>query len=439
MYLLLIASYGFYAAWDWRFLGLILISTATDFTVGRYLGSTTDPAKRSRALIASIGVNLGLLAAFKYFSFFYESAVALIENLGFQANPTSLKILLPVGISFYTFQTLSYTIDVYRGDTEPVEDPILFATFVAFFPQLVAGPIERASHLVPQLAGKRPRRPGDMLDGVGLIALGLFKKVAIADVAATAANAVYDNPEGIAGATLAMGTLAFAIQIYGDFSGYTDIARGSARLFGISLHRNFAQPYLSRSITEFWRRWHMTLSAWLRDYLYIPLGGNRKGRRRTYINLMLTMLLGGLWHGAAWTFVVWGGLHGLALAVERRFMTVPRADSPVRRLDWMRIAMTFVGVNLAWVFFRAETFGDAWSILTGIVTWTSGDQLADVAMVPILAAITLLIDLAGRAEPTTRRFASWSPVRQGLLLGLLVVGILLASGGQPSAFIYFQF
>lgn len=438
-YLLLIASYAFYAAWDWRFLSLIVFSTATDFMVGRYLERTDDQSRRKRALLLSISVNIGLLAIFKYLSFFVDSAVSALEALGLQPNVTSLTIILPVGISFYTFQTLSYSIDVYRRKTPAVHNLVTFANFVAFFPQLVAGPIERASHLVPQLADEsRPWSSDNLAGGLGLIALGLFKKVAIADVAAQAANAVFAAPEGLGTATLILGVYAFAMQIYGDFSGYTDIARGSARLFGIQLSRNFTQPYLSRSITEFWHRWHITLSSWLRDYLYIPLGGNRRGERRTYLNLMLTMLLGGLWHGAAWTFVWWGGIHGSALAFERKFLRPPHADEPLRWRNIFRIVVTFNLVCLAWIFFRAETFSDAWAILSGIITLSSGDQLAAVALVPLICAVVIGLDLAGRYW-TSRPFAARSPVWQGLVFAVAVVGVLLAAGGEPTAFIYFQF
>lgn len=439
-YLLLGASYFFYAAWDWRFLGLILLSTVTDYLVGRRLQTTEDPKRRRAALILSLVVNLGLLGVFKYLGFFVDSAVRVLETLGMQANPASLEIILPVGISFYTFQTLSYTIDVYRGNQSAVRDPALFATFVAFFPQLVAGPIERASFLIPQLESGRSRLEGkEVLDGLGLIVVGLFKKVAIADVAAQAVNVVFDHPEGLGFVTLMFGVYAFALQIYGDFSGYTDIARGSARLFGIQLSLNFTEPYLARSITEFWRRWHITLSSWLRDYLYIPLGGNRQGTVRTYRNLMLTMLLGGLWHGAAWTFVVWGGLHGLMLAWER-FRGITRVpDAGFEPTDIVRVIITFHLVCLGWIFFRATSFTDAWAVLIGIVTLQSGDELSAVALIPVLAIIVIVMDLVRRSRLGATAFHRWPAVRQGVVFAVAILGIVVASGGPATQFIYFQF
>lgn len=439
-YLLLPASYLFYASWDWRFLGLIVISTATDYFVGRHIEASDSVQSKRSALQLSLVVNLGMLWIFKYFGFFIDSAISLLEDIGLQVNPMSLHIILPVGISFYTFQTLSYTIDVYRGKTHAVDDPVLFATFVAFFPQLVAGPIERASDLIPQLRGETGRFTSERaLGGLGLIATGLFKKVAIADLAAQAANTVFDEPARLGAVSLVLGLLAFALQIYGDFSGYTDIARGSARLMGIDLSLNFKQPYLSRSITEFWRRWHITLSSWLRDYLYIPLGGNRRGPRRTYLNLMITMLLGGLWHGAAWTFVVWGGLHGAFLAVERMLGRTVPAEKPLNFGDVPRVVLTFGLVCLSWAFFRADSLAEAWTIVSRIITFAPGDQVAAVAMVPVLALVVLGIDLVARSSIGRCPFSSWTVVRQGVVFGIATLGVLLGSGGPSSAFIYFQF
>ena len=318
--LLLVMSYVFYGWWDWRFLGLLALSTGVDFLVARRLGRTDDGPHRKRLLWASMAVNLGILGFFKYFGFFADSLEASLSSVGVGWLAPSLGIVLPVGISFYTFQSMSYTIDVYRRELDPVEDFFDFALYVSYFPQLVAGPIERATRLVPQILSPRVRPRGEQISsGLALIAVGLVKKVAIADIAASVANDVFSRSGEASAIELIIGVYCFAIQIYGDFSGYSDMARGTSRLLGIELVENFKQPYFSPSITQFWRRWHISLSNWLRDYLYIPLGGNRKGPRRTYINLALTMLLGGLWHGAAWTFVVWGALQGLYLMVERRF------------------------------------------------------------------------------------------------------------------------
>ena len=374
--LVLVASYLFYAAWDWRFLSLLWVSTATDFVVGRRMGAATDDRQRRRLVAISVAVNLGMLASFKYFNFFVESAEVLFESVGINPDWPTLNVILPVGISFYTFQTLSYTIDVYRRRIEPTSDFLAFAVFVAFFPQLVAGPIERARRLLPQFeVRRRVARGEDLWSGLHLIGLGLFKKVVIADAVAPHVNRAFAAADTAGWITLVVGIVGFSLQIYGDFSGYSHIARGSARLLGVDLMVNFNQPYLSRNITQFWRTWHISLSTWLRDYLYIPLGGSRGSDRRTYRNLMLTMLLGGLWHGAAWTFIVWGGLHGTYLAFHRRFRNrSARTETDMPRLkDLPMVLFTFTGVSLTWIFFRAATFTDAWAYLTGIVTFRPGE------------------------------------------------------------------
>ena len=307
--LLLLASWFFYAMWDWRFLGLMLLTTGVDFGVGRYLAMTEDDKKRKLAFGLSLGLNLTVLGFFKYFNFFVGSAADLLQTFGLDASEPTLRVLLPVGISFYTFHGISYTFDVFRRDIEPADDLLDFAVFVAFFPQLVAGPIGRAHLQLPQFEHERPPlRWEQARSGLCLILLGLFKKVAIADALAPFVDRTFTEPGRASWISLLGGAYAFALQIYGDFAGYSDVARGSSRLLGIELPLNFEQPYLSRNITVFWRTWHISLSNWLRDYLYIPLGGNRGSRAKTYRNLMLTMVLGGLWHGAAWTFVAWGTL-----------------------------------------------------------------------------------------------------------------------------------
>lgn len=442
--LLLVASYLFYGAWDWRFLSLLWISTVIDYVVGRALGSTDDERRRKQWLAVSLVSNLGILGLFKYAGFFVQSASDGLEALGLQANPWTLEILLPVGISFYTFQTLSYTIDVYRRHMEPTRNLLDFATFVSFFPQLVAGPIERASHLLPAISRPRERLSLDQVrSGLLLILIGLFKKVAIADVMAVQVNRTFaDADAGTAHwVTLVAGTYAFALQIYGDFSGYSSIARGSARLFGIELMVNFDQPYLSRTITEFWRRWHISLSSWLRDYLYIPLGGNRKGPRRTSINLALVMLLGGLWHGAAWTFVVWGALHGTYLAFER-MNGWERKDPrrPLARSQVGEILITFHLVCLSWVFFRADSLRQAVDYLWQIVTLQGGTLVAgEVALLALAAGAILLIDLHQRTHMDQTALLRWPEWRRGLAYGVALTGIIVFSGGPPEPFIYFQF
>jgi len=301
--------------------------------IGDLPGLNLPPAPNSRTvpgiqntrtgkmiLWGAIAVDLSLLGFFKYFNFFADSAVRLLQILGFEASPVALQILLPVGISFFTFQAMAYTIDVYWGREKAKYSFPLFALYVSFFPQLVAGPIERSTRLIPELQKKRVIYPEQIYSAFQLMLVGYFKKVFIADGVAPVVNRCFDSAGTVSGLALVFGAWLFALQIYGDFSGYTDIARGVSRLFGIELCLNFRQPYLSSNITEFWRRWHISLSSWLRDYLYIPLGGNRKGKYRPYLNNMITMLLGGLWHGANWTFVVWGGLHGLYLAVHKMMM-----------------------------------------------------------------------------------------------------------------------
>ena len=314
---LLAASYYFYGTWDWRFTSLLMISTVVDYFVGQRIHMATEIRRRKLLLTISVMVNLGILGFFKYFNFFVDSLGVLLDGAGFDPHLPVLRIILPVGISFYTFQTMSYTIDIYRKRMEPTRNFIDFALFVSFFPQLVAGPIERARVLLPQIAAPRQVTRPMITSGLNLMLMGYLKKVAIADTLAPLVDQIFSQPAGLDTGTLLTGVYAFAFQVYGDFSGYSDIARGVSRLLGFELLENFNAPYLSRSITEFWRRWHISLSTWLRDYLYIGLGGNRKGEFRTYINLFLTMLLAGLWHGAAWTFVVFGALHGVYLTVEK--------------------------------------------------------------------------------------------------------------------------
>jgi D-alanyl-lipoteichoic acid acyltransferase DltB (MBOAT superfamily) len=441
--LLLVASYVFYAAWDWRFLSLLLISTATDFLVGRAMGRSTDDFRRRRLLAISMTVNLGLLAGFKYFNFFVESAAGLLNAAGLEADWVTLTVILPVGISFYTFQTMSYTIDVYRRKVEPTQDLLGFAVFVAFFPQLVAGPIERARRLLPQFAVRRSVARGDHLwSALHLIGLGLFKKVVIADAVAPHVNSAFAAAGSAGWLTLLVGLVGFSLQIYGDFSGYSNIARGSARLLGIELMVNFNQPYLARNISHFWRCWHISFSTWLRDYLYIPLGGNRGSEVTVYRNLMITMLLGGLWHGAAWTFVVWGALHGLLLALHRRFRSRTAGselDPPTLR-TLPSVLVTFTGVTLTWIFFRAATFGEAWDYLGGLMTLRPGAVSASAVwtVVPALL-VTIVIDLAQRRAGMHEAIGRWPAVARGLAYGAGVTTFIVFSGNAPVPFLYFQF
>jgi D-alanyl-lipoteichoic acid acyltransferase DltB (MBOAT superfamily) len=359
--LLLIASYYFYGCWDWRFLSLIFVSTVVDYFCGIKMHQANDNAKRKFFLIASVMTNLGILGFFKYFNFFSDSFADLISIFGLQANTRSLNIILPVGISFYTFQTMSYTIDIYRRKMEPTHNFLDFALFVAFFPQLVAGPIERAKNLLPQVMNPRKITFEKFYEGTYLIFWGLFKKVFIADNLAKIADNIFSTTDVQNGFVVALGVLAFAFQIYGDFSGYSDIARGLSKVMGFELMLNFNLPYFAVNPSDFWRRWHISLSTWLKDYLYISLGGNRKGNFNTYRNLMLTMLLGGLWHGAGWTFVLWGIYQGVLLIVHRFFQPYMKKIFQAKNsfLEsfglWTRIVIMFMFANFGWLIFRAQS------------------------------------------------------------------------------------
>ena len=435
-WLLLVASYVFYGAWDWRFLGLLAVSTITDYTVGRRLAGTENERSRRLLLLVSLGVNLGILATFKYYGFFVDGLQDLLAGVGLEPNFGTLELVLPVGISFYTFQTLGYTIDVYRRDVEACRDPVVFAVYVAYFPQLVAGPIERAQRLIPQLDRATTELDATRVtSSLALILGGLTKKVVLADQLAPIVDQAFSG-ESTTTVSAIVGAVAFAGQIYGDFSGYTDIARGSSRLLGVELVENFREPYLSLSITAFWRRWHMSLSQWLRDYLYIPLGGNRGSSFATSRNLMITMLLGGLWHGAAWTFVVWGGLHGLYLLVER-LLGIDR-----RRWSWWQqpfaLLWTFSLVLFAWVFFRSPDIGAAWEYLGGLLRWGGWDLPAgDWAWFGLATAGLLAHDLL--RPHLHRNSVVRRPILSGMLAGTAAVAIVVVSGGTSVPFIYFQF
>lgn len=445
---LLIASYVFYGSWDWRFLGLILISTAVDYTVGLGLRHSQSALHRKQLLTVSMVTNLGILGVFKYYGFFVGSLAALLEKFGMQAHVTVLQFVLPVGISFYTFQTMSYTVDVYRRRIKPTSDLITFALYVAYFPQLVAGPIERAHHLLPMLQKRRQLRWLDLAVGFELILIGFFKKVAVADTLGPIVDSRIIDPSQSSGLDLLITIYLFAFQIYGDFSGYSDIARGTSRLFGIDLMRNFNQPYLSQSITEFWRRWHISLSTWLRDYLYISLGGNRRGMRRTYTNLLITMLLGGLWHGASWTFVIWGGLHGLYLSVHKALLHMKGKSKPTRDkrmlMGFLKCIATFQLVCLTWIFFRAPDFAVSLEILTRILFWrsASGDLPALVPgeRVLILLGVLIIIDVWQSKRGDHAFMVSWHWVPRAIgYAALILLTLTLGNLFDEVPFIYFQF
>ncbi len=445
---LLLASLFFYGCWDWRFLGLLLFSTGVDYWVARLIEDTADPRQRRRLLSVSMCVDLGILGFFKYCNFFTASFARLLEAIGFQASIPVLQIVLPVGISFYTFQSMSYTIDVYRGLLSPTHKWSDYVLYVSFFPQLVAGPIERSTHLLPQIQNPRNITPDAIASGLRLIVLGYFRKVFIADAVAPMVGACFAAPSNYGGGTLLLGVYLFALQIYGDFAGYSDIARGTSRLFGIDLCLNFRQPYLSSNITEFWRRWHISLSTWLRDYLYIPLGGNRKGRLRTYINNMLTMLLGGLWHGAAWHFVAWGGLHGAYLMVHKMMIGNRKIapDSPATNFTtfviWLfKCFVTFNLVCLAWIFFRADCLTSALKYLYCMFQH-GGEWVADIYGVYFLfyGSLACIVDYScfhfASEVPTTDRMR---PIFRGAAYAVMLFLIITIGEYDTQPFIYFQF
>jgi len=439
---LLLASYFFYGSWDWRFLALILFTTAVDYWIAHRIHRSDDPDERRRALLVSVCVNLGVLGFFKYFNFFIDSAAALLEAAGLHASLPALQIILPVGISFYTFQSMSYVIDVYRRDTVPAQTFVLYALYVSYFPQLVAGPISRVGDLMPQLAAPSRVTADRVNFGLCLILIGLAKKVLIADMLAPEVDRIFADPESQSSGMLLRGAYFFAFQIYCDFSAYSDIARGVSEFFGVRLMINFEQPYLSRSITEFWRRWHISLSSWLRDYLYIPLGGNRLGAAKTYRNLMLTMLIGGLWHGAAWTFVAWGAWHGALLALER-LLGIGKGGVVRPRSTWhaglgavVATVVTFHLATIGWIFFRAPDFGVAFAYFTGLAAAT---DFMSVGVLPfVVGAAIVAIDLPQDRTGDHAVFLRLPWWLQAPIYALICVGLLLY-GGRDVPFIYFQF
>jgi len=359
--LLLVSSYIFYGWWDWRFLSLIIFSSFVDYFIGLRLHSSNQKARKNWLLL-SLFSNLGLLATFKYFNFFSTSFQEFMLLFGWEVDAVTLNLILPVGISFYTFQTLSYTIDIYRKKVTPTKNIISFFTYVSFFPQLVAGPIERAANLLPQIEQRRNFSYTLFKAGIFQIFIGLFRKIAIADNLGIYVDSVYGNLEIHNSSTLLLATIFYAFQIYFDFAGYSDIAIGTAKLLGFNFHRNFNLPYFSKSLTDFWRKWHISLSFWLRDYLYISLGGNRKGIRITYRNIMITMLLGGLWHGSSWNFVIWGGIHGIALSCEKFIFSTTKYKT-FGKLGYL---YTFIVVIISWVFFRTQDLTSAIAICNTI-------------------------------------------------------------------------
>ena len=455
--LIVLASYVFYGWWDWRFLSLIIFSTIIDYSIGILLSKEERKFQRKFLLWISISVNLGFLGFFKYYNFFLENFISVFSFFGVGINANSLNIILPVGISFYTFQTMSYTIDIYNRKLKPTKDFIAFSAFVSFFPQLVAGPIERATNLLPQFYKKRKFDYSNTVDGMRQILWGLFKKIVIADNCAQFANDIFNNSSDYGGSTLVLGAIFFTFQIYGDFSGYSDIAIGTSRLFGFNLKKNFASPYFSRDIAEFWRRWHISLSTWFRDYLYIPLGGSRGGTWMKVRNTFIIFIVSGFWHGANWTFIVWGALNAiyflpilLTNSNRRNLDTVAKGKLLPSFKEFYSIVLTFGLTVIAWVFFRAENITHALNYLTslfvGLFSFENFSQtylyLYKVGYPLIIIFLSFIfIEWHGREHKYAIEYFSLKQKRvfRWFFYSIIIflIGIFIQTNESP--FIYFQF
>ena len=446
--LIVIASYIFYGWWDWRFLFLIAFSTLVDYFVGIRMSVVQKKKVRKLLLFTSIFINLGFLAFFKYYNFFLQNFIDAFSFFGFSINHSSLNIILPVGISFYTFQTLSYTIDVYKKKLSPTKDVISFAAFVSFFPQLVAGPIERAKNLLPQFYNKRIFEYSIAVDGMRQILWGLFKKVVIADNCAEYSNMIFNSHQDFSGSTLILGAVFFTFQIYCDFSGYSDIAIGTARLFGFNLMQNFAFPYFSRDIAEFWRRWHISLSTWFRDYLYIPLGGSRGNNFQRIRNVLIIFIVSGFWHGPIWTFIMWGALNALyfipimLMKRNRLNIDVIANDSffPSMR-DLFSMMVTFSLTVFAWIFFRCDSVEHALSYISIIFSKTTfSAPYFSYAYWHLMIVLFLIVEWIGRREKygISNIGREWKRMYR-LLFYYIIILLIIYYAGKPQDFIYFQF
>ncbi|MBK7036399.1 MAG: MBOAT family protein [Bacteroidetes bacterium] len=446
--LLLASSYFFYACWDWRFLFLLLFSTLLDYLSGLKIEKAKNKNHKKFWFYLSIIINLGFLGFFKYFNFFAESFGELLSQFGLQVNPWTLKVILPVGISFYTFHGLSYVIDIYKGRIKAERSFLIYGVFVSFFPLLVAGPIERATHLLPQIQKKRTFDHDHAVDGLRQILWGLFKKIVIADQCAIYANEVFNNSEMYSGSALLLGAVFFAFQIYCDFSGYSDIAIGTAKLFGIDLLRNFAYPYFSRDIAEFWRRWHISLSTWFRDYLYIPLGGSKGNVVTKVRNTFIIFIISGFWHGANWTFIAWGALNAiyfiplLLLDKNRNNLDIIAAGKYLPGIkDFFKMILTFMLVVLAWIFFRADDLPHAFQYISTIF---SNSLFKDPLLIPttvkVFVPIFLIVEWLGREHQFG--ISNMRNIRPGVIrwsIYLIILAVIYVYSGNSQEFIYFQF
>jgi len=441
-------------SWNPDLIILIIITTLISYATAIQIYKTKNKKRKKLLLIFSIIINLGILFTFKYFNFFSEALKILLQNFSIKLDPITLKLVIPIGISFYTFQTLSYTIDVYRGNFKPEKHPGIFAVYISFFPQLVAGPIERAKNLLPQFFEKHYFDYKKATDGLKLMLWGFFKKIVIADRLAMIVNTIYENPSGYNSIALITATIFFAFQIYCDFSGYSDIAIGAAQVMGFNLMDNFKRPYFSRSINEFWKRWHISLSTWFKDYVYIPLGGNKVNKIRRYFNLLTVFLISGLWHGAKWTFVIWGLLHGLYLILElilkpikNKIMEFMRLTKLPKLMAFMEICFTFILINIAWIFFRANNLPDAIYIIKNIFTemnfninginigvgWT--ELIMAIGVILFMEFIHLIEE-----HKSIREFLDSKPKALRWSIYLIIIYMILIFGVfEKSEFIYFQF
>lgn len=441
--ILLAASYVFYGYWDWRFMGLLLVSTSVDYIAGGAIFKSESKGRRRFFLLLSVGTNLVILGFFKYFNFFTQSFTELLQVFGMEADYVLLNLILPVGISFYTFQSMSYTIDIYRGKLRPTPRVLDFALYVSFFPQLVAGPIERAVNLLPQISGPRKIKAPQVNAALFLLLWGYFKKMVVADNLARISNEIFNNYTQYEGMDVVLGLVAFSLQIYCDFSGYSDIARGLAKLMGFELMVNFKLPYFAASPRDFWRRWHISLSTWLRDYLYIPLGGNRRGRLRSSFNLLITMLLGGLWHGARWNFVIWGAYHGVILGVYRWLGGKPSTREPGRMWKFvstgLRVCAMLVVTGIGWMLFRCETASQIYYMLTNMGLEFSGTTKLrgyEIIFYALPMIIVQVFQHVTRDLLIVTRQRAWA---QAVFYGWLVVWIFVFGVRESIDFIYFQF
>lgn len=455
--LLLVSSYYFYACWDWRFLFLLMFSTVLDYYTGIKMSDSTNQNSKKFWFWLSVSINLGFLGVFKYYNFFAESFADAISIFGFHADPWVLSVVLPVGISFYTFHGLSYVIDIYKDRIKAEKNFVDYSVFVSFFPLLVAGPIERATHLLPQIQRERKFDYSKSVDGLRQILWGLFKKIVIADQCAEYANLIFNDYADYSGSTLLLGAIFFTFQIYGDFSGYSDIALGTARLFGIELLQNFSFPYFSRDIAEFWRRWHISLSTWFRDYLYIPLGGSKGGTWMRIRNTFIIFIVSGFWHGANWTFIIWGFLNALFIMPSIIFGTnrnnleiVAKGRYLPTLKEFLQISFTFLLTVFAWIFFRANDLGHAFafikSMLFGFLNFSQYGETFDLIFNKIgfylfvFIFLFIIIEWSGRENKfaiSSLGFNWWKPFRLAFYITLALI-VLLFSGSKEE-FIYFQF